>query len=79
MKLRMSETEKISPAEAAAILGVSLATFRRRLADGIIPLPKPDLGPYLKRPRKILYDRADVERLAQGLAASCLSQPRKEG
>jgi len=24
-------------------------------------------------------NRADVERLAQGLAASCLSQPRKEG
>ena len=70
MKLRMSETEKISPAEAAAILGVSLATFRRRLADGTIPLPKPALGPYLKRPQRILYDRADVERLAQ---------PRKEG
>ena len=24
-------------------------------------------------------NRADVERLAQGLAASCLSQPHKEG
>ena len=69
----------VTQPEAAKMLNISIATFRRRVADGTIPLPKPELGPYLKRPRKILYDRADVERLAQGLAASCLSQPRTEG
>ena len=54
----------INQHEAAAIIGVSIGTFRRRLADGTIPLPKPDISPYLKRPRRILYNRAEVERLA---------------
>ena len=66
----MDKPDMVTQPEAAKMLNISIATFRRRVADGTIPLPKPDLGPYLKRPRKILYDRADVERLAQ---------PRKEG
>ena len=68
--VRMENPDMVNQKEAAAIVGVSLGTFRRRLDDGTILLPKPDLGPYLKRPQRILYNRADVERLAQ---------PRTEG
>ena len=68
--VRMENPDMVNQKEAAAIVGVSIGTFRRRLADGTISLPHPALSPYLKRPRKILYYRADVERLAQ---------PRKEG
>ena len=60
-----NEAQMVSAPEAAKILGVSIATFRRRLADGTIPLPRPELGPYLKRPRSLKFDRADVERLKE--------------
>ena len=66
----------VTPTEAAEILGISIATLRRRIADGTLALPKPNLNPYLKRPRRILYERsvvesiriADIERMAQRIA-----------
>ena len=51
---------------AAVLRGV---TMKQILLDCIKQLPEPPAN----------ESRADVERLAQGLAASCLSQPRKEG
>ena len=63
----------VTQPEAAEILGISIATLRRRIADGTLALPKPDIGPYRKRACKILYERSvvesiyreDIERMAQ--------------
>ena len=66
----MDKTEMINQNEAASIMGVSVTTLRRRLADGTLILPTQPTNPLLKRPRKILYDKAIIERLAQ---------PRTEG
>ena len=67
----------MSTKEVCARLNFSHDTLRRRIDAGLIkPLPKQN--PALLR-EPLRFDRADVERLAQGLAASCLSQPRKEG
>ena len=63
--------------ETCARLDISRDTLYRRIDAGLIkPLPKQN--PALLR-EPLRFDPADVERLAQGLAASCLSQPRKEG
>ena len=59
----MDEPHMVTQPEAAEILGISIATLRRRIADGTLALPKPDLGPYLKRPRRIAYERAVVENI----------------
>ena len=51
--------------EAAQILGLSIGTFHRRLADGTIPLTVPKLSPYLKRAKSLQFDRVEVELLAR--------------
>ena len=74
----------MSTKEVCARLNFSHDTLRRRIDAGLIkPLPK--LNPALLR-EPLRFDPADVERLAfpverlaPGLAASCLSQPRTEG
>ena len=58
----------INQNEAASIMGVSVTTLRRRLADGTLVLPTQPTHPLLKRPRKILYDKAIIERMAQAHA-----------
>ncbi|WP_166390344.1 helix-turn-helix transcriptional regulator [Nocardioides ochotonae] len=51
-------TERISLREAAAELGVSVDTIRRRIADGTLPAER--IGPRLLRVR-----RSDVEAIAR--------------
>ena len=74
MKQRMKELEiteakdMITPTEAAAILNVSRTTLQRLIKSG--ELPTPATHPLLKRPRRMLLDRADVERLKDRAASA---------
>ena len=51
-------TQRISLQEAALILGVSVKTVRRRIADG-------DLAAFRVGPRLLRVNRAEVEALAE--------------
>lgn len=49
--------------EAAKVLGISRTTLFKLMREGAIaPIPT---SPLLKRPRRLLFRRADVERLSQ--------------
>lgn len=63
MKRKATESETLSIEQAAEMMGISVGTLRRRIADpksGIKPLPTP---PLLKQPRKHLFLRSDIEKL----------------
>ncbi len=50
--------------QTAVLLGVSRSTLTRLKNEGVI-LPANPKSPHLKRPRRLLFRRDDVERLAQ--------------
>lgn len=61
MKRNAENQDTVTIEQAAEMLGVSVGTLRRRVADGSIkPLPTP---PLLKQPRRHLFYRADIEQL----------------
>jgi len=63
MKRDANNSETVTIEQAAEMLGVSVGTLRRRVKDGIVkPLPTP---PLLKQPRRLLFYRADIEKLSE--------------
>jgi len=65
MLLMEEKTDEITVDEAASILGVSRATVIRRIEQKEL-LPINEDNRVLKRPRRILLRREDVERLGRG-------------
>lgn len=60
----MEKDDVMNSREAAQLLGYTLATFHRRLKAGELPLkPITPIDPKLKRPKKLLFARQDVEAL----------------
>lgn len=61
-KMNSMKSESIGIEESASIMGVSVGTLRRRVADGTVKtLPSP---PLLKKPKKLLFYREEIEKLA---------------
>ena len=60
----IADPEVLGANETADVLRISRSTLSRLMREGRIA-PVNDFNPNLKRPRRLLFRRADVERLAQ--------------
>ena len=61
MTKEAQKPETVTIIEAAEMLGVSVATLRRRVGDGVIkPLPT---SPLLKQARRLEFLRSEIEKL----------------